>query len=604
MSGWPPPQEHGGATEAPGFATALRGGAPRRARRPRDADQPGRWRRLVPTRDALVDAAFAAVLVTIALVGLRTGFLGPQWMVAAGVGLLFGLAIGYLAGVFEWLAVTTLVVLVAVYFLLGGPLAVRTDLVGGVLPTGQTFSDLATWAVLGWKRWLTLLPPVDARGPVLALPWLAGLLGGAVTLGVARRWSNVPLTAVAPLVLLAGSIALGTSESAAEAGAGRRFRRRARRLAGRARPSVEATGAERLGQQGPPRDRRRAHRPRRRGRGAGRAVPTRHERRRPARGGAHRTRAAPGRLAVPQPAARFPALHRAEHRGALRRGRAQGGRAPCRIARPVRHPRRLRRPGLGRGRPQHRRRAVPAGRLPHRPARRRHPGRRHGRRRRRRVRRLLAADGRGADPHRVRRAARRGARVRAVAQPRHRHRGRPAPAAGRRALHDERAAATGACRRAARGPRRRRAARPRRRTSTCSTPASTPGPAGPRARGGSCGPSPARCAPRAPTPTAAPPTASRRSTSRATRRPAEPLRQLHQAGRQRRAVRRHPGAGRAAARHPVAGRHGGRARAERRGTRSRRARLGRGAARRRVAGSRCGPAPSCRAATRRRASSS
>ena len=43
-----------------------------------------------------------------------------------------------------------------------------------------------------------------------------GLLGGAVTLGVARRWSNVPLTAAAPLVLLSGSIALGTSESAAK----------------------------------------------------------------------------------------------------------------------------------------------------------------------------------------------------------------------------------------------------------------------------------------------------------------------------------------------------------------------------------------------------
>jgi hypothetical protein len=215
VSGWPPPEERAGA-EAPGFATALRGGAPRRARRPRDADQPGRWRRLVPTRDALVDAAFAAVLVTIGLVGLRTGFLGPQWMAAAGVGLLLGLVIGYLAGVLEWLAVTSLVVLVAVYFLLGGPVAVRTHLVGGVLPTGQTFADLAEWAVLGWKRWLTLLPPVDARGPVLALPWLAGLLGGAVTLGVARRWASVPLTAVAPLVLLAGSIALGTSESAAK----------------------------------------------------------------------------------------------------------------------------------------------------------------------------------------------------------------------------------------------------------------------------------------------------------------------------------------------------------------------------------------------------
>ena len=201
--------------ESPGFATALRGGAPRRARRVRDAGEPSRWRRAVPTRDAWVDAAFAGALVAIALLGLRTGFLGPQWVVAAGVGLVLGLVIGHLAGVFQWLAVTALGVLAVTYLLLGGPVAVRTDLVAGVLPTGRTVGDLATWAVLGWKRWLTLLPPVDARGPVLALPWLAGLLGGAVTLGVARRWASVPLCAVAPLVLLAGSIALGTSEPAA-----------------------------------------------------------------------------------------------------------------------------------------------------------------------------------------------------------------------------------------------------------------------------------------------------------------------------------------------------------------------------------------------------
>ena len=203
------------ATEGPGFATALRGGAPRRPRRPRDPDAPGPLRRAVPDRDALVDAAFAAALVTIALVGLRTGFIGAEWMVAAGVGLVLGLVIGHLAAVYRWLAVVSLAVLVATYFLLGGPVAVRTDLVAGVLPTGQTFSDLATWAVTGWKKWLTLLPPVDARGPVLALPWLAGLLGGALTLGVARRWSSVPLTAVVPLALLAGSIALGTLEPAA-----------------------------------------------------------------------------------------------------------------------------------------------------------------------------------------------------------------------------------------------------------------------------------------------------------------------------------------------------------------------------------------------------
>ena len=312
--------------------------------------------------------------------------------------------------VFAWLAVTTLVVLAAIYFLLGGPLAVRTDLVGGVLPTWQTFIDLATWAVLGWKRWLTLLPPVDARGPVLALPWLAGLLGGAVTLGVARRWSIVPLTAVAPLLLLAGSIALGTLGVGRELRAGGRFRRRARRLADRARPSLEATGAERLGQHGPPRDRRRARRPRRRGRATRGAVPTGYERR--GRREVVRTALVPP-LDVSQFPSPLPGFRRytEPNTAALYDEvvlKVAGLPAGC--ARPVRHPRRLRRPGLGRCRPQHRRRAVPAGRLPHRAQWRRHPGRRHGRRRRRRVRRLLAPDRRRPDPHRVRRAARRRAR--------------------------------------------------------------------------------------------------------------------------------------------------------------------------------------------------
>lgn len=209
-------QPIGRPDDAPGFATALRGGAPKRARRRRrEEDEPSILRRAVPSRDALVDAAFATVLVVIALVGLRTGFLGVQWVVAAGVGLVLGLVIGHLATAWRWLAVVTLLVLAAVYLLLGGPVAVRDNLVGGVLPTLQTFRDLAEWSVLGWKRWLTLLPPVDARGPVLALPWLAGLLGGALTYGVARRWASVPATAVAPLLLLGASIALGTLEPAA-----------------------------------------------------------------------------------------------------------------------------------------------------------------------------------------------------------------------------------------------------------------------------------------------------------------------------------------------------------------------------------------------------
>lgn len=167
-------------------------------------------------RHALVDLAFAATLVGIALVGFRTGFLGWQWVLAAVAGLVLGLAVAWLGAVRRWPVLLTALVLVAVYFLLGGPLAVRDKLIAGALPSLSTLVDLATTSVTGWKRWLTLLPPVDARGPLLALPWLTGLVGGALTFGVARRWRSAPVVVVAPLVLLVGTIAMGTMQPAAK----------------------------------------------------------------------------------------------------------------------------------------------------------------------------------------------------------------------------------------------------------------------------------------------------------------------------------------------------------------------------------------------------
>lgn len=171
---------------------------------------------LVPDRHSLVDLGFAALLTTIALVGFRTGFIGWEWILAAGAGLVLGLLVAHFAAVRSWSVLTGALVLTAVHFLLGGPFAVRNNLLGGVLPSLQTFRDLAVTVVTGWKEWLTLLPPVDARGPLLALPWVTGLVGAALVYAVARRWGSVVAVAIVPVILLVGSIALGTSQPAAK----------------------------------------------------------------------------------------------------------------------------------------------------------------------------------------------------------------------------------------------------------------------------------------------------------------------------------------------------------------------------------------------------
>lgn len=170
--------------------------------------------RLVPSREDLVDLGFTALLTGLALWGFRTVFFGWEWIVAAVGGLVLGLLVAHLVTALRLPSVVTMLGLAAAYLLLGGPLAVRDHLVAGVFPSGRTLQDLASTAVHGWKRLLTLLPPVDATVSLLALPLIVGLVAAAVTYTVARRRPAGYAVVVPPLAALALTIVLGTLEPA------------------------------------------------------------------------------------------------------------------------------------------------------------------------------------------------------------------------------------------------------------------------------------------------------------------------------------------------------------------------------------------------------
>ena len=171
--------------------------------------------RLRPTRPQLVDAAFTVALVALALIGFRTTFFGLGWLWVGLAGLLVGLLISHATATYGAPGVVTLLAVAAAYLLLGGPVAVREDLVAGFLPSGATFATLVHMAVPGWKELLTALTPVDSEGPYLALSFLFGLVGSAVTYAVARRWRGSVVALVAPVALLVASIVLGTLTPAA-----------------------------------------------------------------------------------------------------------------------------------------------------------------------------------------------------------------------------------------------------------------------------------------------------------------------------------------------------------------------------------------------------
>lgn len=184
--------------------TATPSSAGSRSRGARTTQILARWRQWLPAAEVRVDLVFSAALVLLCLVGFSTTYYGYAWLLVGGVGVVLGLLVSHLVVSRRWPAAVTLVGLALVYLLLGGPLTV------GAAPTPDLVTELANTAVRGWKTLLTSLPPIDSRGPLMALPFLFGLVGAAATYTVARRWRRSYAALLVPLVLLGLSIALGT----------------------------------------------------------------------------------------------------------------------------------------------------------------------------------------------------------------------------------------------------------------------------------------------------------------------------------------------------------------------------------------------------------
>lgn len=171
---------------------------------------------LVPRRDDLVDAAFLSALFVVALLGFRSTYTGWGFLLAGGAGLVLGVLAGHVASVLRRPMIAVAAMTVAVFFLLGGAVAMRGS--GGV-PTPDTLAGLADLGVHGWKQLLTTLPPVDGSGPLLVLPYILGLLCGAGGFTLARRVKAGAAPVGAPLAVLAAVILLGTGEAAGMLGA-------------------------------------------------------------------------------------------------------------------------------------------------------------------------------------------------------------------------------------------------------------------------------------------------------------------------------------------------------------------------------------------------
>lgn len=175
----------------------------------RDAVPGHRAFRFVSGACEVVDLVAVVLLGTLALSGFSATFTGHEFLVVGAVGVLAGALVAQLVRAMRWPFVAAALLGTAVFFVLGGGLALRSLGNAAFVPGRRTVETLADVAVHGWKNLLTTLPPVDGEGTLLVLPWLLGLVTGVLgTAAAGTRSRHVWVRALLPGLVPTGTLAL------------------------------------------------------------------------------------------------------------------------------------------------------------------------------------------------------------------------------------------------------------------------------------------------------------------------------------------------------------------------------------------------------------
>ena len=167
-------------------------------------------RHLKPTRDEMVDGAFAFALVALALWAFESAFGGTEFLVVGLIGAAVSIAVTHLCLRRELPVLVMACVWSAVFVVVGGALAARSQALFGVLPSPNTAIAAIRTSVQGWKQLLTTVPPVGRTGDLLVLPVFCGMLGAGAAYALARRASWTILAAAPAIAVMALGILCGT----------------------------------------------------------------------------------------------------------------------------------------------------------------------------------------------------------------------------------------------------------------------------------------------------------------------------------------------------------------------------------------------------------
>ena len=164
---------------------------------------------------ATVDVIAMLVLLGWGVVAFGPVFGDVSGYVAAGGGVLAGAAVGVVAAWRGWSVFGTTAAALAVFVLLGGPLALPSTTLGGVVPTPETVNRLFVLTYQSWRDLLTVSVPASSFTGPAVVPYLSGLVCAVASLSLALRGRR-HLWALAPAaVLLVVGILWGTKSAPA-----------------------------------------------------------------------------------------------------------------------------------------------------------------------------------------------------------------------------------------------------------------------------------------------------------------------------------------------------------------------------------------------------
>ena len=171
-------------------------------------------------RRSWVDLAVVLALGLLAVAGFAPTFGGASFLLAGVGGLIAGASGAVIGRILRLGPLTSALVGLLVYFLLGSPFAMPQQALFVVVPSLDTLAGLVVGAVYGWADILTLTTPVAAPDYIAVVPYVAAWIASFVSATLALRW--LPRTSRSPaarsrvlvpmIVLYITGVLLGTDQ--------------------------------------------------------------------------------------------------------------------------------------------------------------------------------------------------------------------------------------------------------------------------------------------------------------------------------------------------------------------------------------------------------